>query len=87
MQDLHFQRAIDAIENAGLDLFAEDHEFLRHVPPLGRPLLIGMLQRALTVGTPATPSTVVRYRGPATCTEQLIGDDAPIRGRHAKGGA
>lgn len=87
MEDLHFQKAIDALEDSGLELFPEDRKVLAAAPPAARPHLVGMLQRALVVGTPATPSTVVRYRGPSSCSDRLTADHAPATGRHAKDGA
>ena len=84
MQDLHFQRALDTLEDRGLELLAEDRQILASAPVAARAYLVALLERALVAGTPATPSTVVRYR---SCSDRLTADHTPATGRHAKGGA
>lgn len=84
MHPRHFDDQIIALQEEGLEILPGEYAQMARMASGDLDLVLRIARRALIVGTPATPSTVVRYR---TCNERLAADHAPSTGRHAKGGA
>ena len=85
MHPRHFDDQIIALQEEGLEVLPAEFAQMARMSTEDLDLILRIARRALIVGTPATPATVVRYRGPDTCPEQLAAPQT--RGRHAKDGA